>query len=95
MLQGVDELVVHAGSYGSKGECASVYDGDRRTLELVVAVLHQCLEDLVGVRGRSRVVVGGPYHECPVLLMVVAMLDLLSDGPRGFGGSVVGAISGG
>lgn len=35
----------------------------------------------------------GAYHKGTVFLVVVAMLDLLSDGSGGFGGPTVGAIS--
>lgn len=60
----------------------------------MVAVFHQGFENLVGVRRGWGRCVNGTYHKSTVLLMVVAMLDLLSDGSRGFRGSVVGAISG-
>lgn len=59
-----------------------------RTLEFVLGVFHEGFENLrLGERGeRGRV--WGLYHQGTVLLVVVAMFDLLSDGSRGFCGTV-------
>ena len=87
-------MVIHAGRY-DRGECASVMGQGGRTLELVVAVFHEGLENLAGVRRREGVMLHGTYYQGTVLLMIVAMFDLLSDGSGGFGRAAVGAISGG
>lgn len=64
-----------------------------RTLELVVAVFDEGLEDLAGVGRREGEMLDGTYYKGTVLLMVIAMFDLLSDGSGGFGRATVGAIS--
>lgn len=59
----------------------------------MVAVFHQGFENLEGVSERGRVNMQWTYHKGTVFLMVVAMFDLLADGPGCFGWPMVGAIS--